>query len=189
MKLKAVLDQSQMQTENQKGLKQLHHQLKTVIKWLTSIFSSINSTENVTKAVMRFPKNPRTSYNKRFNDTNFNENNINLISFERWLANKIHSWLNPIATLTESTIRSKCSGSQVYKSNKLRHDNKNHRLNSSSQSQSERPHVDDKKLRCWFCRDSHEILDCTISKATPVHDRRELVKKINHVSNVFHQII
>ena len=132
MKLKAVLDQSQTQTDDQKGLKQFHHQLKTIITWLKSNFSSINSTENVTKAVMRLPKNPRTSYYKIFHDTNFNENNINLISFERWLANKIHSWLNPIAALTESTIRSKGSGSQGYKSNKLRHDNKNHRLNSSS---------------------------------------------------------
>ena len=67
-------------------------------------FSSIDSTKNVTKAVMRLSKNRRTSYYKSFDVTNFNENNINFISFERWLANKIHSSLNPIATLIESTI-------------------------------------------------------------------------------------
>ena len=82
-------------------------------------FSFINSTENVTKAVMRLPKNTCTSYDKSFDDANFNENNINLISFERWLANKIHSLLNPIATLIESTIRSKGSGNEGDKSNKL----------------------------------------------------------------------
>ena len=141
-------------------------------------FSSINSTENITKVVMRVPKNLRTSYYKSFHDTNFNGNNINLISFKRWLANKIHSSLNPIATLIESKIRSKGSGNQGDKSNKLKHDIKNHRLNaSSSQSQSGRPHIDDKKLRCWFCRDSHKISDCTVLKATPVDDRRELVEK------------
>ena len=139
LKLKAVLDQSQIQTGDQKGLKQFHQQLKTVITWLTSMgyFSSINSTENVTKAVMRLPKNLRTSYYKSFDDTDFNENNINLISPERWLANEIRPSLNPIATIIESTVRSKGSGNQGDKSNKLKHDNKNHRLNAnSSQSQS-----------------------------------------------------
>ena len=90
MKLKAVLDQSQIQTDHQKDLKQFRQQLKTVITWLTSMgyFSSINSIKNVTKAVMRLPKNLRTSYYKSSDDTNFNENNINFISFERWLANE-----------------------------------------------------------------------------------------------------
>ena len=37
LKLKAVLDQSQIQADNQKGLEQFHRQLKTVITWLTSM--------------------------------------------------------------------------------------------------------------------------------------------------------
>ena len=112
-------------------------------------FFSINSTENVTKAVIRLPKNLRNSYYKSFDDTNFNENNINLFSFERRLANTIHSTLNPIATLIENTITSKGSDNQGDKSNKLKHDNRNHRLTAnSSQSQSGRPQIDDKKLRC-----------------------------------------
>ena len=87
-------------------------------------FLSANSTENITKSVMRLPKILRTSYYKRFDDTNFNENNINLISFERWLANKIHSLSKSVATVIESIIRSKDSGNQGDKSNKLKHDNK-----------------------------------------------------------------
>ena len=106
------------------------------------------------------------------------------------LANKIHSSLNPIPTLIESTKRTKSSGNQSDKSNKLKHDNKVHRLNSnSSQSQSGRPHGDDENLRCCFCRNSHKISDFTVLKATPVYDRRELVRKINNVSTVFYQII
>ena len=152
-------------------------------------FPSANSTENVTKSVMRLPKILRTSYYKRFDDTNFNESNINLILFERWLANKIHSLLKPIATVIESAIRPKDSGNQGDKSNKLKHDNKNHRLNaSSSQSQSGRPHVDDKKLRCWFCRDSHKISDSIVLKAFPVDDRKELVKKNKLCFNCHHVI-
>ena len=34
-----------------------------------------------------------------------------------------------------------------------------------------------KKLRCWLCRDSHKISDCTVLKASPVDDQRELVKE------------
>ena len=58
LKLKTVLDQSQIQTDIQKGLKQVHQQPKKVITWLTSMeyLSSINSTKNVTKVVMRLPK-------------------------------------------------------------------------------------------------------------------------------------
>ena len=47
---------------------------------------------------MDLPRNLCTSYYKNFNDIHFNENNINIISFESWLANKIRSLLNPIAT-------------------------------------------------------------------------------------------
>ena len=84
LKLKAVLDQSQIQGGNHEGLKQFHQQLKTVITWLTSMgyFSSNNSIQSVTKGVMCLPKNFRTSYYKSFVDTNFNENNQNLISFK-----------------------------------------------------------------------------------------------------------
>ena len=45
-------------------------------------FSSNNSIQGVTKGVMCLPKNLRTSYYKSFVDTNFNENNQNLISFK-----------------------------------------------------------------------------------------------------------
>ena len=85
-------------------------------------FCSINSAENVTKAVICLTQNLRTSYYKSFNDTNFNESNKNLISLERWLTDKIHSL--------------------------LKHDNRNYRLNAnSSQSQSGRSHVNDKKIK------------------------------------------
>ena len=55
LKLKAVLEQGQIKADDQKGLRQFHQQLKTVVTWLTSMgyLSSLNSTENVTKAVMR----------------------------------------------------------------------------------------------------------------------------------------
>ena len=58
LKVKAVLDQSQIQTDDQKGLKQFHQQLKTVITWLTSMgyVSCINSIKNVTKAAIRLPR-------------------------------------------------------------------------------------------------------------------------------------
>ena len=98
LKLKPILDQSQIQTDDQKSLKQFHQQLKTVITWSTLMeyFSSINSTQNVTKTMMCLPKNLHTFYYKSFNDKNLYQNNINLISFERWLADKILSSLKSI---------------------------------------------------------------------------------------------
>ena len=100
---------------------------------------------------MGLPKHLPTSYYKSFDDTNFSKNSINLISIERQLVNKIHSSLNPIAILIESTIMSKGSPNEGDKSNKLEHDNKNHRLNvNGSQSQSWRPMSIVKKIRYWF---------------------------------------
>ena len=73
---------------------------------------------------------------------------------------------------------SKGSPNQGDKSNKLEHDNKNHRLNvNGSQSQSWRPMSIVKKIRSWFCRDIHKISDGTVLKAAPVDNQRKLVKK------------
>ena len=68
-----------------KWRKKFHQQVKKIITWLSSMgyFSSINSTKNVTKAVMGLPQHLPTSYYKSFDDTNFNKNSINLISIER----------------------------------------------------------------------------------------------------------
>ena len=43
----------------------------------------------------------------------------------------MHSSLKPIATILESTLRSKGLDNQGDKSNKLKHDNKNHCLNAN----------------------------------------------------------
>lgn len=84
--------------------------------------SSIKSIENITKAVMHLPKNVWVSFCIHINAKPFNEGNINLNTFEKWLANKIHATLNPIATLIEDSIRSKNKGNQD-KSNKFNTNN------------------------------------------------------------------
>lgn len=71
---------------------------------------------------MHLPKNVRVSFCIHINAKPFKEDNINLNTFEKWLANKIHATLNPIATLIEDSIRSKNKGNQD-KSNKFNTNN------------------------------------------------------------------
>ena len=74
LEMKAVLDQGQIPPEKQKGLRDFHQQIKTTVIWLTSMgyASSIKSTENVTKAVVRLPEILWVSLNKNFNAESFN---------------------------------------------------------------------------------------------------------------------
>ena len=97
LKLKEVLNLPQISEDDSKGLRHFHQQIKGVVTWLNSMgySASLKATESVTKAVMRLPKNLRSSFYKHFNNENFDENKINLITFEKRLANKVQYTFKP----------------------------------------------------------------------------------------------
>ena len=90
LKLKSVLDHTQITNENRAGLRAFHQQLKSVITWLNSMgdTSAINSIENTTKAITRLPRYLRSKFYRDFKDAKLNNQSLNLTKFEIWLRNK-----------------------------------------------------------------------------------------------------
>ena len=64
--------------------------------------SAIQSVENVTKAVMRLPRFMRSNFYQDFKDSTYNNNDLKLDYFEKWLANRLSEMLNPIAAIIET---------------------------------------------------------------------------------------
>ena len=59
LKLKEVLGLPPNQHDDQNSLKNYHQKLKTIVTWLKTVgyYGALKSVENVTKVVMRLPKN------------------------------------------------------------------------------------------------------------------------------------
>ena len=91
LKLKSVIDLLQITNENCAGLRTFHQQLKYVITWLNSIGdpSAINSIENTTKAVTRFPRYLMSKFYRDFKDAKLDNHSLNLTKTEIWLGNKV----------------------------------------------------------------------------------------------------
>ena len=101
LKLKSVLDLPQISSDNYTGLKSFHQQLKWLITWLESIdnISSADSVENISKAVIRLPKNLRFQIYKDFKENTFSNYHIKLRDFERWPGKKMDKFFNPISAI------------------------------------------------------------------------------------------
>ena len=112
MKLKSILELPSISPDGNKGLRHFHQPLNWAATWLNSVgyVSSLKSTDNVTKAVLRLPKYSRMSFYKQFTAENFDEENINLIKLESWLGTKVSSTFNPIALVIENKLKSKHQG-------------------------------------------------------------------------------
>ena len=107
-----ILELPSISPDNNKGLRHFHQPLNWAATWLNSVgyVSSLRSTDNVIKAVLRLPKYLRMSFYKQFTAENFDEENINLIKFESWLGTKVSSTFNPIALVIENKLKSKHQG-------------------------------------------------------------------------------
>ena len=84
--IKTSLDLPQISTDDHTGLRSFHQQLKLLITWLESLdnISSADSIENMSKAVIRLPKNLRSQFYEDFKENKFSCYHKNLKDFERW---------------------------------------------------------------------------------------------------------
>ena len=101
LKLKSVLDFPQITNENRAGLRAFHQRLKSVIKWSNSMgdTSAINSIENTTKAITRFPRYLRSKFYSEFKEAKLNNQSLNLTKFETWLGTKVAELFHPISAI------------------------------------------------------------------------------------------
>ena len=100
-KIKLLFDAPQIYANDRFGLRQFHQQLKCCITWFQSMgySAAIESTENLTKAVMRLPNQLRTPFYKSTKNYNFLNGDVTLIEFEHWLENRVKEYFNPIANI------------------------------------------------------------------------------------------
>ena len=101
LKIKSLFNAPQIYANDWVGLQQFHHQLKCCITWFQSMgySASIESTENLTKAVMHLPNQLRTSFYKSTKNCKFLNSDVTLIEFEHWLENRLQEYFNPIANI------------------------------------------------------------------------------------------
>ena len=135
--------------------------------WLESIdnISSEASIENISKAVIRLPKNLRFQFFKDFKENAFSNYYRKLKDFERWLGKKIDEFFNPTSALSEHQgkhLRVYQRGSE--KENKLTHRTFCTLGVFDGQTNN---------IRCWLCNQNNEISECTQLIALPVDDRKK----------------
>ena len=94
LKPENILELPSISPDDNNGLRHFHQVLKGAVTWLNSMgyASSLKSTDNVTKVVLRLPKYLRMYFYKKFTAKNFNEENINLIKLEICLGTEISNF-------------------------------------------------------------------------------------------------
>ena len=174
LKLKSVLDHTQITNENRAGLRAFHQQLKSVITWLNSMgdTSAINSIENTTKAITRLPRYIRSKFYRDFKDAKLNNQSLNLTKFEIWLGNKVTELFNPISAIINHQEKQK---QDFHKdSPHLEKDNRNpYRtfLALGDGTSNYQPNI----LRCWLCSKGHKIAECNQFVTLSVDERLRIV--------------
>ena len=182
LKLKSVLDHTQITNENRAGLRAFHQQLKSVITWLNSMgdTSAINSIENTTKAITRLPRYIRSKFYRDFKDAKLNNQSLNLTKFEIWPGNKVTERFNPISAIIKHQKKQK---QDFHKdSHHLEKDNRNPYptfLALGDGTSNYQPNI----LLCWLCFKGHKIAECNQFVTISVDERLRLVN--NCKSKVF----
>ena len=163
LKLQNNLKLPSISLDNDKGLRHFHQLLEGTVTSLNSMgyASSLKSTDNVTKAILRLRKCLRIYFYKKFTAKNFDEENINLIKLESWLGNKINSTFNSIASVIESEFKSKHNY-------KISNFNTNHTSTDKDSLGNKQIHVKS-KYTCWFCKGDYIICNCDKIKESSVH--------------------
>ena len=175
LKLKSVLDLPQITNENRAGLRAFHQQLKSIITWLNSMgdTSAINSIENTTKAITRFPRFLRSKFYSDFKDAKWNNQSLNLTKFNTWLGNKVAELFNSISAIINHQEKQK---QDFHKdSHHLEKDNRNPYctfLALGEGTSNYQPNI----LQCWLYSKDHKIAECNQFVTLTVDERLRLVK-------------
>ena len=100
-KLKLLFDQTQIKSADRMSLRRFHQYLKINNTWLLSMGYDrpILSNENLTEAILRLPTFLRHAFFKATRDSNMLDGSVNLITFEKWLNQKLKSMFNLLADI------------------------------------------------------------------------------------------
>ena len=175
-KVKAVLEQPQIHSNDKTSLRPYHQALRSAVIWLKSMGynSAIQSVENVTKAVMRLPRFMRSKFFQDFKDSTYDSNDLNLEYFEKWLAKKLTEMFNPIAAIIETRGNTKQNPSDKNKDNKYNRQQHNIFQMSGNNSNTDKQQFN---FKCWFCKNNdHKVLLCPKIKDLSYPDKIKTIK-------------
>ena len=151
-KVKAVLDQPQIQPNDKTSLRRYHQSLRSTFIWLKSMGynSAIQSVENVTKAVMRLPRFMRSKFYQDF------------------------KMYNQIAAIIETRKNTKQNHSDKNKDNKYNRQQHSIFKISGNNSNTNKQKLN---LKCWFCNNNdHKVSLCPEIKDLSYPDKIKTIK-------------
>ena len=169
LKLKSLLEQPQIASNDKISLRRFHQQLSTTNTWLKTMGykSALISTENLAKAVARLPHYLRNQFYKNSAGKISIEGGMNLIDFERWLENKLKEHFNPISALINDFEKRDKPPSN--KSGKLPNDSYKVRTYTTQHS------TKTSSFKCFVSDQNHKLVACNDFKEKPVELRRKIV--------------
>ena len=180
-----MFDQPQLQAKNKSAIRSFQQQFKTTVLWLSSMryHSVIRSTDNITKAMTRFPNYLRNKFYKEFKGNDIYENRVDFLKFSHWLDERLSRAHNPIALIINAEEQQKKELEKSSRKHKdsngihsLREDNKDHKNDQENF-----------KIKCWLCVGNHKISNCEKVKNESTENCCNLVKKkklfFNSLSN------
>ena len=175
-KVKAVLDQPQIQPNDKTSLRRYTQSLRSTVIWLKSMGynSAIQSVKNVTKAVMRLPRFMRSKFYQDFKDSTYDNNDLNLEYFEKWLANRLTEMFNPIAAIIGTRETTNQNHSDKNKDNKY-----NRQQHSIFQMPGNNSNTNKQQfnLKCWFCNNNdHKVSLCPEIEVLSYPDKTKTIK-------------
>ena len=93
-----------------------HQQLKAVITWLNSMGDTfvINSIENTTKTITRFPIYLRSRFFRDFKHAKMNNQSLNLNTFQILLGNKVAKLFDTISAILDHQEKQKRILTRIY---------------------------------------------------------------------------
>ena len=193
-RLCSVFDKAQIKANDKVGLRQFHQQLKCNNLWLLSMGykSSIFSSENLTKAILRLPSHLRNQFYKFTKDSNLMDGSVNLLVFETWLDDQIKVFFNPLADivnnqdlankgrlslhkLTNRTNTNILETSQEVPDSSALESKGN--INTIVENTSEKEKKKTQGLKCWLCRENHRLKDCKEFLSKSVKDRKRYINE------------
>lgn len=168
MKLKSLFEKPQIKNNDRTSLRQFHQELKCVNTWLLSMgyYSSINSTENLTKLVQRLPYNLRNLFYNHSKEY-FNTNQvISIQQFEQWLEHRLKQFFNPIADIiaSQEPVKFRDFNKPSTRNNLL---NKTGDDNNSDETS---------KVKCWLCSSDHRMNKCEQFISKSLEEKQKVVE-------------
>ena len=185
LKIKHLFKQPNIKNNDRTELHKFHQHLKGTITWLISTGHEfpLLSYDSLTKCVARLPNYLRNQFFKSTAYSSFTDGSVNLITFEKWLERKLHSYFNPLADIIASAEIEYKRSHKGFNANDQRYSGRLNQINMDNKIVME--HIETEKkdktstkvYECWICKGNHRLMKCDEFRKINVKELKETVRK------------